>query len=118
VARALQLRLGDLINRFRVAPPRPGAPAEQNAIQFGFAAMKMEGPWFLPQLWGPKAARQGGLPYDVAAMPRGTEQQAVHLQHGHTVNAATGAQHRPGAPLTSSGWYSGCARTRRRPTAV
>ncbi|MGH2367619.1 MAG: extracellular solute-binding protein, partial [Chloroflexota bacterium] len=50
VAKELQLQLGDLINRFRVAPPRTGAPAEQNHIQFGFAAMKMEGPWFLPRM--------------------------------------------------------------------
>jgi multiple sugar transport system substrate-binding protein len=89
VAREVQLQLGDLINRFRVAPPRLNAPAEQNHIQFGYAAMKMEGPWFLPQMWGTKAAREGGLQYDVAPMPRGTEQQAVHLQHGHTVNAKT-----------------------------
>jgi ABC-type glycerol-3-phosphate transport system substrate-binding protein len=92
VANELQLQLVDLINRFRVAPPRTGAPAEQNHIQFGFAAMKMEGPWFLPQMWGPKARRGGGLPYDVVAMPRGTEQHAVHLQHGHTVNAQTKRQ--------------------------
>ncbi len=89
VAKELQLQLGDLINRFRVAPPRTGVPAEQSQIQYGFAAMKMEGPWFLPQMWGPKAAREGGLNYDVALMPRGTEQQAVHLQHGHTINAKT-----------------------------
>jgi multiple sugar transport system substrate-binding protein len=88
VAKELQLQLGDLINRFRVAPART-APAEQNQIQFGFAAMKMEGPWFLPRTWGSKANREGGLAYDVAVMPRGTEQHAVHLQHGHTVNAKT-----------------------------
>jgi multiple sugar transport system substrate-binding protein len=89
VAKELQLQLVDLINRFRVAPPRTGVPAEQNHIQFGFAAMKMEGPWWLPRMWGPKAAREGGLRYDVAPMPRGTEQHAVHLQHGHTVNAGS-----------------------------
>jgi multiple sugar transport system substrate-binding protein len=91
VTQEVQLQLGDLINRLRVAPPRTNAPAEQNAIQFGYAAMKMEGPWFLPQMWGPKAARQGGLLYDVAPMPRGTQQQAVHLQHGHAVSATTRA---------------------------
>jgi multiple sugar transport system substrate-binding protein len=89
VAKELQLQLGDLINRFRVAPPRLNAPAEQNHIQFGFAAMKVEGPWFLPQMWGSKARREGGLQYDVAPMPKGTEQHAIHLQHGHAVNAAT-----------------------------
>jgi ABC-type glycerol-3-phosphate transport system substrate-binding protein len=40
-------------------------------------------------MYGPKARRAGGLTYDVALMPRGTEQHAVHLQHGHTVNGAT-----------------------------
>jgi multiple sugar transport system substrate-binding protein len=89
VAKELQLQLGDLINRYRVAPPRTGVTAEQNHIQFGFAAMKMEGPWFLPQMWGRNARREGGLQYDVAPMPKGTEQHAVHLQHGHTVNAKT-----------------------------
>ncbi|HEX2185755.1 MAG TPA: extracellular solute-binding protein, partial [Chloroflexota bacterium] len=92
VAKELQLQLGDLINRFRVAPPRLNAPPEQNHIQFGFAAMKMEGPWFLPQMWGPKARREGGIQYDVAPMPKGTEQHAVHLQHGHTINVATRRQ--------------------------
>ena len=89
VAKELQLQLGDLINRFRAAPPRLNAPAEQNHIQFGFAAMKMEGPWFLPQMWGRIARREGGLQYDVAPMPKGTQQHAVHLQHGHTINAKT-----------------------------
>jgi multiple sugar transport system substrate-binding protein len=92
VAKELQLQLGDLINRFRVAPPRTVAPVEQNHIQFGFAAMKMEGPWFLPQMWGKIARREGGIPFDVAPMPRGTEQHAVHLQHGHTINAKTKRQ--------------------------
>jgi multiple sugar transport system substrate-binding protein len=89
VATEVQLQLGDLINRFRVAPPRTGVPAEQNHLQFGFAAMKMEGPWFLPQMWGSKARREGGLQYDVVTMPRGKEQHAVHLQHGHIINAKT-----------------------------
>lgn len=92
VANELQLQLGDLINRFRVAPPRLNAPAEQNHIQFGFTAMKMEGPWWLPRMWGPKAAREGGINYDVAVMPRGKEPHAVHLQHGHTINAQTKRQ--------------------------
>jgi len=88
VAKELQLQLVDLINRYRVAPART-APAETNQIQYGFAAMKMEGPWFLPQMWGKLAKREGGLQYDVAVMPKGTEQHAVHLQHGHTINAKT-----------------------------
>ncbi len=91
VAKELQLQLVDLINRYRVAPART-APPETNQIQYGFAAMKMEGPWFLPQMWGKLAKREGGLPYDVVAMPKGTEQHAVHLQHGHTINAKTKRQ--------------------------
>jgi len=54
--------------------------------------MKMEGPWFLPQMWGRIARREGGLQYDVAPMPKGTQQHAVHLQHGHTINAKTKSQ--------------------------
>jgi multiple sugar transport system substrate-binding protein len=92
VAKELQLQLGDLINRYRVAPPRLNAPPEQNHMQFGFAAMKVEGPWFLPQMWGAKARRDGGLQYDVVPMPKGTEQHAIHLQHGHAVSASTKRQ--------------------------
>lgn len=40
-------------------------------IQNGLAAMKVEGPWFLPQMWGSKAATKGGINFDVVHMPKG-----------------------------------------------
>jgi multiple sugar transport system substrate-binding protein len=88
VVQEVQRQLGDMINRLHASPPRT-APAAQNHIQYGFSAMKVEGPWFLPQMWGPKAVREGGIQYDVVAMPKGTEQYARHNQHGHTLNAAS-----------------------------
>ena len=45
------------------------ADANYNRIQFGGTAMKMEGPWFLPQMWGPLARREGGTQYDRVRCP-------------------------------------------------
>ncbi len=42
-------------------------------IQNALAAMKVEGPWFLPQMWGPQAATKGGLNYDAVQMPKGSK---------------------------------------------
>jgi multiple sugar transport system substrate-binding protein len=41
-------------------------------IQNGLAAMKYEGPWFLPQMWGDKAATKGGIKFDVVQAPKGS----------------------------------------------
>ena len=37
--------------------------------------MKMEGPWFLAQMWGPQARREGGTQYDVQLLPTGRSRQ-------------------------------------------
>ncbi len=49
-------------------------------IQNGLAAMKMEGPWFLPQMWGDKAATKGGLKFDVVQMPKGSASSSSFWQ--------------------------------------
>jgi multiple sugar transport system substrate-binding protein len=49
-------------------------------IQNGLAAMKMEGPWFLPQMWGDKAATKGGLKFDVVQMPKGSSSSSSFWQ--------------------------------------
>lgn len=49
-------------------------------IQNGLAAMKVEGPWFLPQMWGDKAATKGGLKFDVVHMPKGSKGTSMFWQ--------------------------------------
>jgi len=49
-------------------------------IQNGLAAMKMEGPWFLPQMWGDKASTKGGLKFDVVQMPKGSTSSSSFWQ--------------------------------------
>jgi multiple sugar transport system substrate-binding protein len=49
-------------------------------IQNGLAAMKMEGPWFLPQMWGDKAVTKGGLKFDVVQMPKGSTSSSSFWQ--------------------------------------
>ena len=49
-------------------------------IQNGLAALKIEGPWFLPQMWGPKAVTQGGLKFDVVPMPKGSKGRSMFWQ--------------------------------------
>lgn len=49
-------------------------------IQNGLAAMKVEGPWFLPQMWGPQAATKGGLNFDVVHLPKGANGYSAFWQ--------------------------------------
>lgn len=49
-------------------------------IQNGLTAMKIEGPWFLPQMWGPKAVTKGGIKFDVVNMPKGTKGRSKFWQ--------------------------------------
>jgi multiple sugar transport system substrate-binding protein len=49
-------------------------------IQNGLTAMKIEGPWFLPQMWGPKAVTKGGLKFDVVNMPKGSKGRSKFWQ--------------------------------------
>lgn len=58
-----------------------GSSAYYNyGIQNGLAAMKVEGPWFLPQMWGDKAATKGGINFDVVRRPKGTQGSSMFWQ--------------------------------------
>ena len=56
--------------------------------------MKMEGPWFMPQMMGPKAKREGGTPFDVVLLPKGEGGRRAHMVFGHvlTLNKASKAK--------------------------
>jgi multiple sugar transport system substrate-binding protein len=60
-------------------------------IEQGRVAMKVEGPWFLPTMWGRLAPRQPGVPFDVVPLPKGKSGQRVTaaVGHTHTINAQT-----------------------------
>jgi ABC-type glycerol-3-phosphate transport system substrate-binding protein len=62
-----------------------------NQLQSGNVAMKMEGPWFLPQMQGSAAKREGGTPFDVVLLPKvgGKTVPHVGLVHGHCMIAAS-----------------------------
>ena len=81
VVDALQYQLYDAPYKLGVSPKQAqlAADANYNRIQFGGTAMKMEGPWFLPQMWGPQARREGGTQYDVQLLPTGRSGKKVHL---------------------------------------
>jgi len=55
-------------------------------------AMIMEGPWYLPGLWGELAAQQPGVNYDVVEPPVGTDgmSHTTNFIHGHTMAALAG----------------------------
>jgi len=78
IAAAWQLELHDLSNKGQAISQAAllsggGSSAFYNyGIQNGLAAMKVEGPWFLPQMWGDKAATKGGLKFDVVPAPKGS----------------------------------------------
>lgn len=90
VLEATEFLMYHAFNTLRISPTiadqRRGVVIEQ-----GRAAMKVEGPWFLPTMWGPKAPRGGGVPFDVAPMPRGPSGQRVTaaVGHVHTINGQT-----------------------------
>ncbi|MBI2940763.1 MAG: extracellular solute-binding protein [Chloroflexi bacterium] len=58
------------------------------SVGSGRVGMVLDGPWHLPQLWGPKAAKQGGINFEVVEPPLGTSgynQNFAHI-HGHTIS--------------------------------
>jgi multiple sugar transport system substrate-binding protein len=78
VAAAWQGELYDLASKglaiSRAALLKGGGPQAfyTYGIQNGLVAMKLEGPWFLPQMWGPKAVTKGGVRFDVVQAPQGS----------------------------------------------
>lgn len=57
------------------------------AIATGRVALTPEGPWYLPQMQGPKSSQKGGVPFDVVDFPKGKSGQlsASAEVHGHTI---------------------------------
>lgn len=57
------------------------------SVASGRAAMVTEGPWYLPQMYGDKAAKEGGLNYDIVEPPLGSTGYNYNFAHvhGHTM---------------------------------
>ncbi|NPV06589.1 MAG: extracellular solute-binding protein [Anaerolineae bacterium] len=87
---ALNYQLYEVMNTARVSPTPAEMQGGTNTLQTGNVAMKMEGPWFLPQMMGPQAKREGGTPFDVVLLPKGKDGNRAHMCFGHvlTMNAA------------------------------
>jgi len=88
---ALNYQLYEVMNTAKVSPTPAEMQGGTNQLQSGNVAMKMEGPWFLPQMQGPKAKREGGTPFDVVLLPKGKDGHRAHMCFGHvlTMNAAS-----------------------------
>lgn len=90
IMEALDFLLYESFHTLRVSPTL----ADQGrgiVIEQGRCAMKVEGPWFFPSMWGERAARAGGVPFDIAPLPKGRTGQRVTaaVGHVHTINAQT-----------------------------
>ena len=81
VIEAYQYQLYDSQYKLQIAPTQAmlDADANYNRIEFGGAAMKVEGPWFLPRMWGSQAKRDGGTQYDVQLLPTGKLGKKLHM---------------------------------------
>ncbi|HEX2033616.1 MAG TPA: extracellular solute-binding protein [Chloroflexota bacterium] len=81
VIEAYQYQLYDSQYRLQISPTQAmlAADANSNRIEFGNVVMKVEGPWFLPRMWGPQAKREGGTPFDVQLLPRGKVARTPHM---------------------------------------
>jgi multiple sugar transport system substrate-binding protein len=78
---ALQFQLSDAPYKLGISPQQAllASDANYNRIQFGGVGMKVEGPWFLPQMWGPQARREGGTQFDVQLLPTGRSGKKSHM---------------------------------------
>lgn len=81
VIEAYQYQLYDSQYKLQIAPTQAmlSADANYNRIEFGGVAMKVEGPWFLPRMWGSQAKRDGGTQYDVQLLPTGKTGKKTHM---------------------------------------
>ena len=92
VTRGLQIQLSDM-PKMGISMPMGALLAGGGqygnytyGIQNGLTAMKLEGPWFMPNLTGPSSVKKGGLPFDVVSHPRqGKEWHAPSGVSGHTI---------------------------------
>lgn len=60
-------------------------------------AMTCEGPWTLANMYGPEAAREGGIPFDVVGMPLGTAKQDKTLAEVHGLTLSQAGLHKEAA---------------------
>jgi multiple sugar transport system substrate-binding protein len=60
-------------------------------IGTGRVAMTMEGPWFLANMQGPGASKEGGVPFDVVVPPKGAagKNETIAEVHGHVIAKAS-----------------------------
>ena len=81
VIEAYQYQLYDSQYKLQMAPTQQLLDADPayNRLELGGVAMKVEGPWFLPRMWGPGAQREGGTAYDVQLLPRGKAARTPHM---------------------------------------
>jgi multiple sugar transport system substrate-binding protein len=88
VMETLQFQVYDVFHALRVSPTPADMQGGVNRLQDGKVAMKVEGPWFLPSMWGPNAKN---IPFDVALLPKGRRGGRAHMAFGHvhTLNAQT-----------------------------
>lgn len=89
VMERLQFLLHDTFHTLRISPLIPDQG--QVNIEQGRTAMKVEGPWFLPRMWGRSAARQPGTAFDVVPLPKGKNggRATAGVGHTHTLSAQT-----------------------------
>jgi multiple sugar transport system substrate-binding protein len=78
---AYQFQLYDSQYKLQISPTQAllDADANANRLEFGQVAMKVEGPWFLPRMWGPQAKREGGTQFDVQLLPTGRINKKLHM---------------------------------------
>jgi multiple sugar transport system substrate-binding protein len=91
VVEALQFQVYDVFHTLKVSPTAAEMQGGVNRLQDGNVAMKVEGPWFLPSMWGPNAKN---VPFEVALLPKGRRGGRAHMAFGHvhTLNAQTKAK--------------------------
>jgi multiple sugar transport system substrate-binding protein len=87
----LQFQVYDVFHNLKVAPTAADQQGNVNRMQDGNVAMKVEGPWFLPSMWGPNAKN---IPFEVALLPKGQRGGRTHMAFGHvhTLNTQTKAK--------------------------
>ena len=87
----INFQLYSVLNEIKVSPTPAMMQGGTNQLQSGNVAMKMEGPWFFPQMVGEKAKREGGTPFDVVQLPLAPKGTRAHMVFGHvlTINGAS-----------------------------
>lgn len=90
VMERLSFLMHDAFHTLRISPTIQ-EQGQAVTIEQGKAAMKVEGPWFLPTMWGRTAPRQPGTPFDVVPLPKGKSGARVTagVGHTHTISAQT-----------------------------